>query len=243
MATVETRDFGNQTMRGREEGRQALQPHQERRSAEFVTGGSAIECIGGIATVVLAIIGLAGVFPVYLAAVAAIVLGAAMLIQSAAVGARFSELLADTAGTRLTNRQLGGGMTAEFLGGAAGIVLGVLALLHVFPAVLLAVAAIVFGGSLLLRIGTSTRLNSLAIDRAWEGPEHEMSRHVASEMVAGSNAAQALVGLAAIVLGILALVGIAYAWTLVLVAMLCLGASVMVSGAALGSKMMTVMRR
>jgi hypothetical protein len=49
------------------------------------------------------------------------------------------------------------------------------------------------------------------------------------------------VGLAGIILGILAVVG-AYPLTLVLVAFLCLGASVMIAGAALGSKMMTVLQ-
>ncbi|HLJ96030.1 MAG TPA: hypothetical protein VKU02_22840 [Gemmataceae bacterium] len=243
MATVETHDLRDPTTRAREQERQLLQPREEERSAEFVTGGSAVESIGGIATVVLAIVGLAGVFPIYLAAVAAIVLGAALLIQGAAIAARFSALVAETAGTRSASRQLGGGMSAEFLGGAAGIVLGILALLQVFPAVLLAVAAIVFGGVLVLGIGASSRLNALAIDRAWTGPEGEISRRTASEMVSASNAAQALVGLAGIILGILALVGIQYTLTLVLVALLCLGVSVMVSGTALSSKMMTVMHR
>jgi hypothetical protein len=244
MATVDTHDFRDQATRPAEaERQQVLQPREEERSAEVITGGSMVEAIGGIATIVLAIVGLAGIFPVYLAGVAAIVLGAALLLQGAAVAARFSELLTETAGTRLTNRQLGGGMTAEFLGGAAGIVLGILALLYVFPGVLLAVATIVFGGVMLLGIGASSRLNALVIDRTWEGPEREVSRRVAGEMVSASNAAQALVGLAAIVLGILALVGIPYSLILVLVGLLCLGASVTLSGAALSGKMLTVMHR
>jgi hypothetical protein len=240
MATVDTRDFRDQTTRPRE-GEAALPPQEEARSAEFLTGGSVIQAVGGVATVVLAIVGLAGVVPVYLAAIAAIVLGATLLLQGMAIAARFSSLLAETAGTRWTNPPMGGGMTAEFLGGAAGIVLGILALLGLYPAVLLGVAAIVFGGVLLLGIGAASRLNTLVINRSWAGAEWEASRRVAGEMVSASNAAQALVGLAGVILGILALVGL-YPFTLVLVAFLCLGCSVVLSGAALGSKMLTVLQ-
>jgi hypothetical protein len=139
MATVESqtnRVSPSFTERGRE----------EEKSAEVVAGGSMGEAVAGIAAVVLAIVGLAGLYPVYLTAIASIVLGVALLLQGGAVAARFSQLLAEAAGTRLTNRELGGGMSAEFLAGAAGVVLGILALLRVFPEVLLPVAAIVFGG-------------------------------------------------------------------------------------------------
>jgi hypothetical protein len=242
MATVETRDSREPLSRPRAEENQALRPNEEERAAEVIAGGSVAEAIGGIATVVLAIVGLAGAIPVYMAAIGAIVLGAALLLEGFAVAARFSALLAETAGMRLSNRQLGGGMSAEFLGGAAGIMLGILSLIGVVPGVLLSVAAIVFGGVLLLGIGASSRLNALVIDRTWTGQERELSRRMAGEMVAASNGAQALVGLAGIILGILALVGI-YPITLVLVAYLCAGAAVVLSGAALSSRMMTIMHR
>ena len=107
MASVETRDFRDQTTRPREGDSLAMQPREEERSAEVVTGGSMIEAVGGIATVVLAIVGLAGLVPIYLAAIAAIVLGAALLLQGIAIAARFSDLLAETAGTHVANGQLG----------------------------------------------------------------------------------------------------------------------------------------
>jgi hypothetical protein len=211
---------------------------EEEMSAEVMTGGSVAEAIGGIATIVLAIIGLAGLFPLALAGVAAIVLGAALLLQGGAVAARFSKLLQETVGTRLTGGQLGGGMSAEFLGGAAGVVLGILALLKIFPLVLLPVAVIVFGGALLMACGTMTSLNELVVER--HGFASNVTRRVAADMMGGATGAQALVGLAAIVLGIIGLVG-TFSLTLTLVGLLCLGASVVLSGASLGGKMISVL--
>jgi hypothetical protein len=45
----------------------------------------------------------------------------------------------------MSTAELGGGMTAGFLAGATGIVLGILALIAIASVALLSVAAIVFG--------------------------------------------------------------------------------------------------
>jgi hypothetical protein len=81
---------------------------------------------------------------------------------------------------------------------------------------------------------------SLAEDR-WFG-DSEVSRRVAAEWVMAANSAGVLVGLAAIVLGILGLVGLV-PLTLSLVAFLCVGAAVMFAGSAVTAKMMAVMPR
>jgi hypothetical protein len=70
----------------------------------------------------------------------------------------------------------------------------------------------------------------------------EVARRVAGELAAGANGAQILAGIAAIILGILASVGLD-PLTLSLVGLLCLGAAVVFSGKALTSKIMTVLRR
>jgi hypothetical protein len=69
-----------------------------------------------------------------------------------------------------------------------------------------------------------------------------VSRRVASEMVSASTGAQFLVGLAALVLGIIALAG-AYTPTLALVAFLCLGIVVLLSGTAVAGKMAAMLYR
>jgi len=105
-------------------------------------GGSLLEASGAIATIALSIVGLAGVFPPILAAIAVIVLGASLLSESGVNWAGFGRqsLL------RTTEEEA----STKLLGGVAGIVLGVLALLGLAPMVLLSVAILVFGATFLL---------------------------------------------------------------------------------------------
>ena len=55
---------------------------------------------------------------------------------------------------------MGGGFTAEFVGGAAGIVLGILALVGIAPEILCSVAVLVFGGTLLFGSGMTGMLRN-----------------------------------------------------------------------------------
>ncbi len=243
MATGEVRDLRNETtprFPADEPQLQRERVREEEISAEMVTGGSAVEAVGGIATVVLAIVGLAGIFPLYLTAVAAIVLGASLLLQGGAVAARFSRLLTATAGARMPAHDIGGGVSAGFLGGVAGIVLGILSLLLIYPQVLLPVTAIVFGAVLLMAFGSTARLNTFVIERCTAG--NELARRVAGDMVLAANSAQALVGVAGIVLGIVGVVGV-YPIILSLVAFLVLGVAVVLSGTAMSARMMSMWNR
>jgi hypothetical protein len=210
---------------------------EEAKSAEVVAGGSMVEAIAGVSAVVLAILGLAGLLPVYLLDIATIAVGLALLFEGGAIAVRYSRLLSETVGSRLSSAELGGGMGVEVLGGIAGIVLGILALLGLMPLTLASVAAIVFGGTLLMSSGTTSRLNCLIIDgHGWP----DTARRVAREAVLAAASVQVLVGLAGGILGLLALLGI-YPLELALVAMLCLGASVLLSGTAISSKMLSVL--
>ncbi len=218
---------------------------EEMRSAELMAGGSLVEAVGGVAGVVLAILGLVltGFLPVYLAAIAVIAVGFAMACEGAAIAGRYSRLLRETGDTPAAEAELGGGMTAEFLGGIAGIVLGILALLQLVPMVLLPVAAIVFGAALLLGCGATARLNHLVVERFCGTTLHVLSRPIATEAVRAASGAQVLVGLGAIVLGILGLVPAFPTLTLALVAFLAAGASLLLSGAALSGKFLSLLRR
>src|SRR5262249_40982213 len=160
--------------------------------------------------------------------------------EGAGMGARFSSLLGEIIGPRFSMAELGGGMTAEFLAGAAGIVLGVLALLGIAPVPLLSVAAIVFGAALLLGAGATASLNCLIIEHHYRA--HEVARRVATTMVSGATGAQILVRLGAVLPGRVALTGV-YPLTLGLVAYLAVGAAVAISGLALSSKMLEMVRR
>jgi hypothetical protein len=207
---------------------------ETRTSLELVAGGSMAETIGGAAACVLAIVGLSGILPGYLAAIATVAAGAALFFEGAAIVTRYTELLEETDADRLSATALGSGMSAESLGGLAAIALGVLALVGVTSMTLMSVAVIVLGGALLLGSAATSRLNALRIARAHRD---ETAWLVAREALAAATGAQVLIGIAAVVLGVLAVIGIA-PLILILVGLLASGFSILVSGTAVGSKML-----
>jgi uncharacterized membrane protein HdeD (DUF308 family) len=214
------------------------EPDRE-RSMKVLAGGSITEALCGAATVVLAIIGLAGtsVPPGDVASVAAIVFGVALMAQGAAVASRFNQLLRETAPHDWDARsELGSGVGAELVGGAAGIVLGILGLIGLGQPVLIPIAVIVFGGALLLGSGAAAELSSLRVPSA-----HEHFANVARQASSAASGTQVLVGLGAIVLGILALLGVSPVMT-TMVALLVLGASVVLTGGAISSRMVALLR-
>jgi hypothetical protein len=214
--------------------RDELEPERE-KSIKVVAGGSITEAVAGAAAVVLAIVGLAGTFPGYMACIATIAFGVALLAQGGAVAARYRRLLHEVTPLEWDARmELGGGMGAEFIGGATGVVLGVLGLLGLATTTLIAVAVIVFGAALLLGGGATADLGSLG------GPARHA--HIARQATVAASGTQMLVGIGAVVLGIIALVG-ADALLIELVALLVLGASVLLSGAAVGTRLMSALRR
>jgi ABC-type Na+ efflux pump permease subunit len=118
-------------------------------------------------------------------------------------------------------------MSAEFLGGAAGTVLGILALLGVASVTLTSIAVIVYGAALLFGSGARARMSTLPVE---EGPP-SAAHQVVREAAWASSGPRLLVGVGAAVLGILALVGFAPS-ILILSALLTVGAALALSGAA-----------
>lgn len=208
----------------------------DREMQQTVIGGSTTEALAGAAAIVLTILGLANLAPNFMVAVAAIALGAALIFDGGAIAAEYSRLLAHTGNGALQSAELGGGASMQMGGGIAAAVLGVLALLSVDAASLMAIAAIVLGGTTVFSSGVSARLNRLKIETS---SDHETAKRVAREALTAAAGTDILVGLAAIVLGILALVGLA-PLTLTLVAMLALGASVLLNGSAVIGKMVSI---
>lgn len=207
-------------------------------SEEAVAYGGFADALGGIATIVLAIIGLSGVKPDVLASIATIVFSVALLIQGGALLSEFAQIEA-TPDTNVGTG--GGGMSALFLVAVAGIVLGVLALLDVYPSVLTAVAVIAFGAALLISSSAVWHLlTSRSVATRFQS-RSPMARFIASEVAAGSAGVQAIAGLAVIVLGILALRGI-YTGELTLIALLVAGASSLLTGSTLSGTMVGLMR-
>lgn len=200
----------------------------EKLTATAITGGSTLEVAAGACAIALAVIGLAGYFAFYTASISTIAVGVALLAYGGAVAVRWRSMI------RRLQRQgediVAGGVGTEIVGGVVGIVLGALALAGIQSLTLLAVAAIVLGGSLLLGGAAQPELAIFSFDR---DPKIE---RVTRRSLEASGGVMVLVGVAAIVLGILALLAVGPSLTLVMVAMLALGVGLLVGGGATAAR-------
>ncbi len=212
---------------------------EELKSAKLVLGGSLSEGIAGGAVVVLTLLGLSGIMPAMMLPIAVIVMGAAFLLEGGAVSTRFTKLIAETSKDRLDSAELGVGMTSEFVGGIAGLVLGILSLLKLYPMYLVPVAVIVYGGTLMFSSGVTVRLNAFELEGADQNSRFVRIAHEAMNAAAG---VEFLLGLSTVVLGIIALTGI-YTVVLSLVALLVAGVTEFITGAAVTSRMLSIFQR
>ena len=212
---------------------------------ESAAYGGFVDAAGGIVTIVLAIVGLSHTAPEMMVSVATIVFGAALLIQGGAMLSEYAQIV-PTLSREASAQFGGGGLSAVFLAGAAGIVLGILALLGVQTAVLTSAAIIAFGAALMLSSNAvwhlhSAKRASLATPVTPASPPASTTEILANEMAYGSATMQALAGLAAIVLGVIALAG-GNATVLPLVALLALGGTLILTGSTLSATVMGFMR-
>lgn len=180
---------------------------------ESTAGSSLTEGVGAVSTIILAILGLAGVFTNIVASVATIIIGAVILTDGMLLSAAAHRYAAQGGVTRTAG--IGSGVTAGFFGGMAAIVLGILSFFKMSPWPLLSVALLVVGAAMLLGGGAMSWLFSDS-----------------SPAITGSGST--FVGLAAVVLGILAVIGLV-PMTMVLVGLLCLGAAALFNGSHLGA--------
>jgi hypothetical protein len=209
----------------------------------FADYGGFVDAVGGIATVVLAIIGLTGVHSEILAAIAVIVFGAALLIQAGTMLTEYANIMYGQ-GEQVQEFSGGSDVAALFLVGAAGIILGILALLGLYTVVLTSIAVIVYGAGLVVtsnsvwHLQTLKRMSLMSREATdWRSG----SQMLVGEMAIGSAGTQALAGIAALILGILAVVG-TFPGYLTLVALLVVGATVVLTGSALSGAAMSFMR-
>jgi hypothetical protein len=212
---------------------------EERRTIETLLGGTVGGGIIAIAGVVLAIIGLSGAYPRWLLGAATIAVGVSFLIEGAAIASRLSELVHESTRGRVEMGELGSGVTGETLAGITGIVLGVLGSLNVYPAVLLPVAAIVFGAGLILGAGANVRINELVVVHR---EDEARARFAIRQAVLAMTGLQVFIGLAAVTLGIIALAS-DYPITLSLVAMLAISGAFVLSNSAIAGRLLSVLRR
>lgn len=196
------------------------------RKATFATYG--IEALVGAGVVVLAIVALARVLPDWLTGIAAILAGAAFLIEGAGLGSRARHARRSLGAEGVDTAGLAGATSTQILAGATGVTLGILALTGVAPTILLAISAIVFGAALLL--GSSAAPEVIRLEAS-----HPYEASVARETIQASNGARILIGAGAATLGILSLLGVGPVFTLVVVAFLGVGVILFLSGLAIGA--------
>lgn len=207
---------------------------REWKTAQAFTLGSIAEGIGGIAAALAAIIALAGVRPPMLLAVAIIAAGVALVVEGGAIASRFRILLQETAEGSIT--EIGSGITTEFIGGTAGIILGVLMFLGIYPMIMASIAVIVYGSTLLISSSTTAQMNNLLIEHT---QTNRLAGVLSRQAVIAAAGVQILIGIAAVILGILALTGLE-PLILSLVAILAIGVSALLSGSALAGRFISL---
>lgn len=211
---------------------------ERRRAMRAASSGSIMEGVVGAGAATLAILALAGVLPVILVPVAVLAGGAALIFQGLAVTTRLHAIMNLTSDERHpAGGALGEGLTVELMGGAGAAVLGLLAVIGVGQTILPPIGVIILGATLLTSTNVIAKLNHLAI--SYSG-HHEAAQEVAREAVQASLGAQILLGLGAMALGILAIVGVA-PMALTMIGVLAVGASVLLSGTALGTRMVSTL--
>lgn len=198
--------------------------------------GLLTEGAAGTASVVLAIIALAGISAGVLASITTIVIGVALIVQAfnAATGTSKSLAANTTAPATIDSRpgiELAGQAMVDIAAGISGIVLGILGLVGVNTPYLIAAALIVFGGSLILS-------GAIAVQQPIASTEASPS--IRFQNTAAVSGLELLVGFAAVILGILSLI-LGSSWVLVLVGFIAVGAALLIVSASFSTAVVRVL--
>jgi hypothetical protein len=212
----------------------------ESGTADTAAYGGLIDAIGGIATAILAIVGLTGLDAERMAGIATIVLGASLLVQGGTILSEYAHVF-NGGQTPAAERVGGDGVAAMFMVGAGGLVLGVLALLGMVSVALTGIAVIAYGSALVLSSTTVRNLHGLHAQSMHLVSSRSGYELLAGQMATGSAGVQLLTGLTATVLGILAVAGHEPVM-LTLAALLILGVTVLLTGTALSSLVLSFVR-
>ena len=194
---------------------------EERATQAQIASGSSFELFAGVIGAAIAVVGIAGYFPAYMAAIATIAIGFALIAQGGTLAARWN------ATPVATGEAIGIG--TEVIGGFAGIALGALALLGVVPSVLLPVATIVVGAALLFGGPAEPQLAEAA-------PRARQPFRVTRDSLRTASSVMVMGGLAGIVLGVLGLTLGGYTLVLANIAALCVAGALVVAGGAVTAR-------
>ncbi len=184
------------------------------------------EGAAGIATIVLAVIALAGTAATALASIVTIVIGVGLMAQAFNSAAERSKAILASSVSTAQSAEVGGEVMVYASTGITGIVLGILALVGINAAHLVPAALIVFGGALLLSGAIEMVPRTVPVASPTGGPVQIVSYPGS----AATGGLEIMVGIAAIVLGILALIFMS-SWVLVLVGFIAIGAAMLMVSA------------
>jgi hypothetical protein len=217
---------------------ESFRGREEERTSQVATGGTALaEAIVGLAGVVLAIVGLAGIQVGYMLSISTIAIGAALAFEGAAIASRHFESASRVGMERFSTTE-SSGMSSEFAGGVAAVILGILALIGVAPVPLVSVAVIVISSALLIGTGATMGGRSAVASTGTTSMGHTFGQ----EAVRAAGGAEVLCGLSGVILGIVALCNVNPV-NLVLVANLVLGIGIMLTGSVMSSRITALWRR
>ncbi len=213
---------------------------EPRSRAGLLAGGSTVQLICGAGAAVLAIIILAGfmgtVVGRILMEIAILAVSAALLIEGSLITARLNWLLVKVS-PQAQEPTLVSGLSAEFLAGCTGIVLGILGLIGFYPTILASIAIVIFGGAIGLGALSRALAHLMAFDVARPNVPAEIPAYdlrFARESASVGAGAHLLAGSCLVALGIVALLGVV-PMTLVVVSLLSAGGVLMLRGASVGS--------
>ena len=220
----------------REENMENYQKYMVMGPVRRAMGISISQALLGFGAAILAIIGLEHFAPAWLLAIATIVVGAGLLFEGGVFSARYTALVSQMEKAPF---RLRGWMVAEFVAGLTGITLGILALLNFAPFILIPVAAMSMGIAQILNSGLNTRLNALEISGTKSGV---LGQEEARESVSPYIGLGGMMGLGALVLGLIALAGV-NPLMLSLVAILSIAAAHLLNGAVVYRMLGAMYRR
>ena len=175
------------------------------RPLTIAMGNSFVEAVLGIGAITLAIIGLAHAASLVLLSVGTIIVGTALLFEEGAIAERYAAVSYES-GQPFNKFMRRLGMIGLFIGATGAMALGVLSLLGFIPMILVPIAAMALGASLMIISVINERLNAMEISVAkTDRSAQEMGRET---VMPSSSAVESFVGIAAITLGVLSLAGI-----------------------------------
>ncbi len=206
---------------------------RDRQVMQAVAGGTGFTALCGAAAVVLGILGIVGLRPNFMMTIATIVVGAALLAKGASTAAGASRF--SPTAERTERAAVAGGLGVEFIAGAAAIVLGILGLIGKSPLTNVAISMIACGGALLLGGGTVAQTSRYFGERSRE-------EHYAREATDVASGTEMFVGVGAVVLGILSLLG-KNPYLLNLISLLGVGSALALSGGAFSTRIASIVRR